>query len=149
MWQNINMTSYKEFYVNECLVMFLEFYLSLKYNVILLNRQRKAINSCKIIPTDRRQQLIGWKGFSFCIHLLCSLKSWFLSIALRVILFYYQADQFLYKMICIHHIIFQSGNIAKKKKQKFTKPINYICTVIIIKMSSFPSALNLLLSSES
>lgn len=52
-------------------------------------------------------------------------------------------------MICIHHIIFQSGNIAKKKKQKFTKPINYICTVIIIKMSSFPSALDLLLSSES
>ena len=53
------MTSYKELYVNECLVMFLEFYLSLKYNVILLNKQRKAINSCKIIPTDKRQQLIG------------------------------------------------------------------------------------------
>lgn len=53
------MTSYKEFYVNEYVVMFLEFYLSLKYNVVLLNKQRKAINSCKIIPTDERQQFIG------------------------------------------------------------------------------------------
>lgn len=56
------MTSYKELYVNECLVMFLEFYLSLKYNVILLNKEKQSTHA-KLHQLTRDNNLLDERGF--------------------------------------------------------------------------------------
>ena len=94
---------------------------------------------------EKTKQLIGWKEFSLFIYLPCSFKSWFLTIAMRVIWLYNKADPLCYKMIYIYHIYyFSSGLLLRKKTLKFVKTINYICIVIIIKMASFPWALDLL-----